>query len=794
LTLRIPRLLIIVGPVAVLYVLAARASSDASEAAGWLTSACALGCTLFPLAFAGVKTDRRVAAVALMASLIGVALASAQTSDLWLDRVHDGAWLGISALVLGLALPTSIRRGLRAAFVFAFVASAIMAASAAGAGLVPPQAFGVVVVSGLLASAALHQVLLTSRGHAVEGAISAIALVTLSVGLAYAWFGPLEGALARFIETGVGVLLWLAHLAWVDARWRGLRRTGVPFLVASVAVFLLALAWAPDRDLAPWERGVAFVVAAVSWWVTFQLAKRISRRTVWSTSEQLAAASAAARRALYGAPSLEAAATAALGPLQPVFQGVPEPPEIIAFEPPLRVRLAPGGRVELRTGEAPEPVVRAFGLASRPAIVDLLVLRERVVREPGVRELAAHMESRRIGAIVPCVRDDHLEGILVLPASDRDDALSSVERDALLRLGNALGTTLASTLAERRAQSHIHQVSELRRSAEARVAELETEVEQLRGQCDVLGRGSAEDQSLHVAYSPSMRRVQTRAIELAGGAEPCLIRGASGAPMLQVARFIHDRGPLWEAPFVVVDCAAVAPEEATIRLFGDGSGRPGWMTSARTGTLLLRDLPALPTEAQSRLADALREPSSSEPRVLATVRTVHDERDLFHAIDADLAEAFRVNTLWVPSLRERREDVPSLVLLAVDRACRILSRDPVGIDQAAMAALVDHDWPGDVAELDLVVQLAVARVRGRTIGLSDLPPLAWSQSPLEEALDGTYVEVERRLLEQALRAAGGNKSEAARRLGLKRTTFLDKLRRHGLERRLESDVEGSAVG
>lgn len=792
--MRIPRLLIIVGPIAVLYVLAARASSDASESAGWAAAASALGCTLLPLAFAGVRSGRRVSAVALMAPLIGVALASAGTSDARFDFIHGGAWLGVSALVLGLALPTSIRRRLRLALVFAFVGTAVVSALAANADMVPSRTFGVLVVSGLLASAALHQVLLTSRGHTVEGALSAIAMVILAVGLAYAWFGPLEGVLARFVETSVGVLLWLAHLAWVDARWRGFRRTGVPFLVASVAVFLMAFAWAPELDLEPWERGVAFVVAGVTWWVVFALAKRVSRRTVWSTSEQLAAASAVARRGLYGAPTLEAAASAVLGPLGPVFDGSSEGLEIIAFEPPLRLRLAPGGRVDLRAGEAPKPLLRAFGLASGTPIIDLVVVRTRVVRDPDVRELAAHMESRGIGAIVPCVQGDHLEGLLVLPESDRDEPLSSAERDSLLRLGSALGTALSSTLAERRAQSHIHEVSELRRSAEARLTKLEAEVEELREQCDVLGRGSAEDQSLHVAYSPSMRRVQTCAIELAAGSEPCLIRGASGSPMLQIARFIHDRGPRWEAPFLVVDCAAVEPAEAMVRLFGDDNDRPGWLSSARAGTLLLRDLPALPMEVQSRLADALVRQSISKPRVLGTARTTLDERDPFVSVDADLARVFRVNTLRVPSLRERREDVPSLVLLAIDRACRTLSRDPVGIDQAALAALVDHDWPGDVAELDLVVQLAVARVRGRTIGLSDLPPLAWSQSPLEEALDGTYVDIERRLLEQALRAAGGNKSKAARRLGLKRTTFLDKLRRHGLEVRLDGDVEGSAVG
>ena len=111
-----------------------------------------------------------------------------------------------------------------------------------------------------------------------------------------------------------------------------------------------------------------------------------------------------------------------------------------------------------------------------------------------------------------------------------------------------------------------------------------------------------------------------------------------------------------------------------------------------------------------------------------------------------------------------------------------------------MGALVDHDWPGDVAELELVIELSVARAVGTTIMPEDLPPLAWPPTDELESLDGSYVEVERRLLERALRRSGGNKSEAARRLGLKRTTFLDKLRRYGLEQRESEEIGGTAVG
>jgi DNA-binding NtrC family response regulator len=777
----------------VLYVLAARASSGNAQAADWLVGSAALVCAFLPLALRGAKASRRVSAVALMGTGIALALASGQSSELWLGRLHDLAWLVVVSIALGLALPVGVRRSMRVGAAGGFVSAALLGALAASSGLVPLQTFGVVVVAGLLVTGALHQFGLTGRGHAVEGGLSAIGIVILAVGLAYAWFGPLQGTLASVVEAGVGLLLWLAHLAWVDPRWRWLRRTGVPVLVASAAVFFVVYLSSPAEPLAPWEQGARVVVAALLWWVLYSAANRLSHRTVWSTSEELVEVARSARHALRNASDLDEVAIAALEPLSSLSVDAAERPEIMTFEPPLRVRLASGARVEIRSAEPHEAIVRAVGNDSSLSTIDFIALEARVVRDTTIRELVRILASRGIGAVVPCVRTDHLEGLLVLPLGGRSEPLTALEHEALRRLGRALGAALSSSLVQRRAQSHIHQVSELHRSAKARVSELESEVEQLRGQCDVLGRGLFEDQSLHVAYSPSMRRVQTRGIELAAGAEPMLLSGASGSPLLQVARFIHDRGPRWEAPFIMVDCAATEPEEAMARLFGSEENPRGWLDSASGGTVFLRDLPALPLEVQRRLAELLRDASSS-PRVVATVRTTQDERDPRLGIDSDLARRLEEHTLEVPSLRERREDVPSLVLLAVDRACRVLARDPVGIDQAAMAALVDHDWPGDVAELDLVIQLAVARVRGRTIGVSDLPPLAWTPSPLEEALDGSYLEVERRLLEQALRASAGNKSEAARRLGLKRTTFLDKLRRHGLEKWLGGDVGGSAVG
>jgi DNA-binding NtrC family response regulator len=679
----------------------------------------------------------------------------------------------------------------------AFAVAALGAAALADARLLPDATFGFVVVAGMIATGALHQIFLVERGHALAGALSGIALAALGVALAYAWFGPLGGMLGVCVEFFVAVSLWLGHLAWLDPHWRSLRRVGIPFLVACAVSFGVGFFFASRLTDVPWRVGVAAAGVGALWWTTFNGARRLGSRLVRTTSGRLADAVHTAGKALTAGATLEEIAVRSLGPLSKVFQQDDAQPELFTLEPPLRIRLDVANRASIRSADAPFAIAKAVFGGRETGALDLSSLRSQVVRNPGVRSVVEAMESGGTGAVVPCSHLDHVEALLLLPIGDRTEPLSRIELEALGRLSELLGGALSAALAQRRAETHIHDLAALRRDAEDRVAALEGELEQLRGQFDVLGRGLAEHQTLHVAYSPSMRRVQTRAIELAPSSRPILLIATAGAPVLPISRFIHDRGPRWEGPFVVADCSSETPELVMSLLFGsEKDHRRGWLRSAAGGTLLLRDLPALPSPAQSLLATALvaQGADSLDVRLIATARTPLSDLERRGALDRSLADVFSGCDLTIPSLRDRREDVPSLILLAIARACRVLATEPVGIEQAAMAALVAHDWPGDVAELESTVELAVSRAQGNSIHLADLPPLGWPVGGEDDSLRGTYFEVERRLLERALLRAGGNKSQAARMLGLKRTTFLDKLRRHRLEKQTPDSMSGSAVG
>lgn len=768
----------------------------------WLLS---LSLSLTPLAVLGAQQRTRGASrLALMGVSLAIAIASTRTSSLLLERTHDAAWLVVALVMLDLVLPGETRTLVRYGVLGGFGSAAILGAALMRQGLLPEPTFDVVIVAAILVTAALHQIVLVARGHVIEGALSGIAIVTLAVGLAYSWLGPFDSLLACVVEFAVASLLWLGHLAWIDPRWRSLRRIGVPAVIASAVCFGMALAFVRDASIERWQLGVFALGSGILWWATFSLVRRFSGRAVWSTSGRLVDGAEAARRNLAPGATLQDLAAGVLAPLTSALGAGTRLPELYTVDPPLRIRLEAGERATIRSADAPDAITRAILVDDQPGVLDLIRLRDRVVREPSVRALVDAMDHRAMGCVLPCMHLDHIEGLLLLPLGDRSEALSRIEIEEIGRLGKVVGGALVSALAERRANTHIHELSALRREAEDQISVLEGELDQLRQQCDVLGRGVSEDQTLHVAYSQSMRRVQTRAIELAPAAEPVLLIAPAGSSVLPLSRFIHERGPRWEAPFIVADCSTAPTDQVMSLLFGSVSEyRRGWFQSAAGGTLLLRDLPALPKPAQARLGMALteqgappdqRQPQPLRPRIIATSRAPLCELKQRRMIDPGLARCFGRSDLRIPALRDRREDLPSLALLAIDRSCRILARDPIGIDQEAMAALIAHDWPGDVAELELVIELAVAKASTKTVTLRDLPPLVWSGNDEDESLSGTYLEVECRLLQRALLRSGGNKSEAARMLGLKRTTFLDKLRRHGLEHGAHPEVGGTATG
>ena len=306
--------------------------------------------------------------------------------------------------------------------------------------------------------------------------------------------------------------------------------------------------------------------------------------------------------------------------------------------------------------------------------------------------------------------------------------------------------------------------------------------------------------------SPAMRDLLAQVKSAAGSAIDILLTGETGTGKELIARAIHASGSGRAGQLVTVNCAAIPAELLEAELFGihgrvatGVDPRPGRLLLAEGGTVFLDEVGELAPSLQAKLLRFLQErevhaigapaPKRVDLRVVAaTNRDLRDDVRLGR-FRADLFYRLRGLELRIPPLRERKEDIPELALAFACRASAESKKAIRGITRRALAALVEHDWPGNVRELEADVRRAVLVCPdGGSIGTEHL-----SAATLDSR-EGTrvdrdprrrLVEEELRMLERALAEAGGNHAEAARRLGLKRTTFLMRLSRAGSPKRHE---------
>lgn len=288
---------------------------------------------------------------------------------------------------------------------------------------------------------------------------------------------------------------------------------------------------------------------------------------------------------------------------------------------------------------------------------------------------------------------------------------------------------------------------------------------------------------------------------------PVLLIGETGAGKEHLARILHASSPRREGPFVAVNCAAIPAELLEAEMFGIGkgvatgvSGRPGKFELARGGTLFLDEIGDMPLPLQAKLLRALQDREISPvgaPAVSIDIRVVsatnadvrrHVEEGRFRA---DLFYRLAGVALEVPPLRRRREDVPLLVESFIRTFSREAGKRVRGITVRALERLVDYPWPGNVRELEHEIRRLVhlcppgqpidepqlsEAIRHPTLG--DEPSLSPGE-PLD--LDVHVARLERRLILEALERTDGNRTQAARLLGISRNGLALKMERLGLD-------------
>jgi two-component system, NtrC family, response regulator AtoC len=323
-----------------------------------------------------------------------------------------------------------------------------------------------------------------------------------------------------------------------------------------------------------------------------------------------------------------------------------------------------------------------------------------------------------------------------------------------------------------------------------------------------------------VGSSAKIQDVMRMVSRLKDSRTPVLITGESGTGKELVARAIHFRGALARMPFVAVDCGALVPTLMESELFGYEKGaftgalksKAGLFQAANGGTIFLDEIGELPLEMQAKLLRVLQEkevrPVGSNEKIPVDVRVIAaTNRDLEAAYRSggfrkDLYFRLNVVTLHLPTLRDRRSDIPMLVNFFLERHA---PGESVQVSPAAMKSLLHYDWPGNVRELENCIARAMALGDRHIIDLKDLPPCIAnaagpaSADPENESLSTTALaDLERLTIQRVFEQAGRDKALAGKMLGISRATLYRKLKRYQVPLRRSDQPENeealAAVG
>ena len=311
-----------------------------------------------------------------------------------------------------------------------------------------------------------------------------------------------------------------------------------------------------------------------------------------------------------------------------------------------------------------------------------------------------------------------------------------------------------------------------------------------------------------IGTSQAMQQVFRRMRKITGTDSTILILGASGTGKELVARAIHYNSPRKNKPFVAINCGAIPADLLESELFGHMKGaftsafadKPGKLEAANGGTILLDEIGDMPQQLQMKLLRVLQE---HEFERVGSSRKIHLDLRLISATNVDLQERiktgqfredlyYRLNVIPIhlPPLKDRRGDIPQLARFFIEKICKEMDRPQVSIRNDAIQAMEAYSWPGNVREMENIIERTIALTDSMMIDCEDLPPDIGKKLPTALStpritgkgvdLNKVIANIEREMIQQAMELENGVKARAANLLMINRTTLVEKIKRLGI--------------
>jgi len=420
--------------------------------------------------------------------------------------------------------------------------------------------------------------------------------------------------------------------------------------------------------------------------------------------------------------------------------------------------------------------------------------------------LITQMVEMHAEAAIPIIREDEMLGVFILGRKRSRQIYTLDDVRLLMTLANHAAIAIHNARTYQRMEilnvdlkANIEKIEEQRREILGLQTQLLSENVYLKEQIEE--KYNFQD---IIGTSPGIQQVLETVKKVAASSSAVLILGESGTGKELIARAIHYNSPRRQKPFIRTSCAVLSESLLESELFGHEKGaftgavadRAGRFEVADGGTIFLDEIGDVSPRTQVKLLRVLQEKEFE--RVGSNVTRTVDVRiitatnrnleELMHQgnFREDLFYRLNVISIEVPPLRERREDIFPLAVHFLSKYARSAGKTIRGIDPGVLELFKRYPWPGNVRELENLIERAVVLADGPTLTLADFPIevdehveaiVGEASGALTEQLD----TIERESLKKALKNANGNKSRAAKELGLARSTFISKLKKWGMD-------------